>query len=77
MHGLRNAGQNPVELLHLRALAENVAHALAGAEPLAQSAAGRIERVPFRQTPQHGAQLFAGKRFDEIVAGSEAQCFER
>jgi len=50
---------------------------VARAQPLAQSAAGRIQGAPLRQAPQHRAQLFAGKRLDQIIAGPEAQRFHR
>ena len=68
----RNLGQDAVELLHLRAAADDMAGALVQAKTLAQGSAGAGCVQTFRDAIEHCSQFFNGEGLGEIVSGTHA-----
>ncbi len=69
--------EDAVELLHLLGAADDRAHALLGAQPFAQPAAGQVEAAALGGTFEHRPQFVRGEGFGEQVVGAGAHRLDR
>ena len=72
MVGGGDLGEDAVELLHGGRVADEVAHAGAGAEAVAEEAGFDVERAALGGALEGGGELFEGEGLGEIVAGTDA-----
>ena len=76
MGGGGDLGEDAVELLHGGRVADEVAHAGAGAEAVAEEAGFDVEGAALGGAIEGGGELFEGEGLGEVVAGAGAHGFD-